>query len=108
MEYIDLKDEVRVGDQVVTSPESLFPSGYPIGTVTAVHGTGTLWRTAEIDPAVDPYALDEVFVVTTYSSATEDLEGPPPEAVEETVELEADAQPPPAADMRTIQERFAP
>jgi rod shape-determining protein MreC len=105
MEYIDLKDDVRTGDLVVTSPESLFPSGYPIGTVTAVHGTGTLWRTAEIAPSVDPYTLDEVFVVLAYSSATEDMEGPPPEVEPEMI---PEVEPPRPQDMRTIQERFAP
>ena len=45
MEYIDIKDNVRIGDVVVTSPESLFPTGYLIGRVVAVHDSGTLWKT---------------------------------------------------------------
>ena len=63
MNYIDMKDDVQVGDAVVTSPESIFPTGLAIGRVVAVHDTGTLWKTADVEPAVDPYRLDEVFIL---------------------------------------------
>lgn len=107
MEYIDLKDDVRVGDLVVTTPESLFPSGYPIGTVSAVHGSGSLWRTAEITPAVDPYSLDEVFVVRRETAAVEDLEGPLDLPEGPVPGVDAPLLPE-EVDLRTIQERFAP
>lgn len=106
MDYIDLKDDVRVGDLVVTSAESVFPSGYPVGMVTAIHESGALWKTAEIEPAVDPYRLDEVFVVLWSSARAEDLEGPlPPEPVALNLGTSA-AQAGP--DTRSLQERFAP
>lgn len=126
MYYIDIKHDVKVGDFVVTTPESLFPSGYPIGRVTAVNEGEALWKWAEVKPAVDPYGLDEVFVVRRSTPKPEDLEGPPPEQGAQLVvreELPDDedapapkpkktekvaAAPPPAADMRPSQERFAP
>jgi hypothetical protein len=40
-----------------------------------------------------------------YSSATEDMEGPPPEVEPEMI---PEVEPPRPQDMRTIQERFAP
>lgn len=105
MDYIDIKEDVRRGDLVVTSPESLFPSGYPIGLVSAVHGSDSLWKWAEIVPAVDPYKLDEVFVVHRASGDAERLAGPPmTPAAEER--LAATSQDP--ARIRAIQERYAP
>jgi rod shape-determining protein MreC len=99
MEYIDLKDDVRIGDLVVTSPESLFPAGIVIGRVTNVSGSGTLWRSAEIQPAVDVYRLDEVFVVRRAVPSPEEVAGPP-------VALAARAAEPPESE--TLQERYAP
>jgi rod shape-determining protein MreC len=111
MEYIDLKDDVRTGDLVVTSPESLFPSGYPIGVVTAIHGSGTLWKSAELRPAVDPYRLDEVFVITGSSPSSSELagypgDGPPSEPArlpENTLEKEIAVM-----KVESLQERYAP
>ena len=106
MDYIDLKDDVRVGDLVVTSPESVFPSGYPVGTVTAIHESGALWKTAEIEPAVDPYRLDEVFVVQWATPRAEDIEGPV--ADEQLAVNQGPDAGPEGPDMRSLQERFAP
>lgn len=63
MNYIDIYDKVLVGDYVVTSPESTFPPGLPIGTIQAIHESGTLWKSADIKPIVDPYKLDCVFII---------------------------------------------
>lgn len=106
MDFIDMKNDVRQGDIVVTSPESqFFPAGLPVGTVTVVHETGgALWRWAEVEPAVDPYVLDEVFVVTRYVPEEEFFTGPGTQDSYRTATSLAPAQP----DDRTIQERFAP
>lgn len=80
MFYIDLQDDVRIGDLVVTSPESLFPAGYPIGRISNVHEGDTLWKWAEVKPMVDPYRLDEVYLVFQRFPASETLAGPPPAA----------------------------
>jgi len=95
MEYIDLNDDVRVGDRVVTSPESVFPAGYPIGRINAPpHGTNTLWRWAEVEPFVDPYRLDEVFLVVGASPSAE--------------LLGAEAPDPALPERESLQEQYAP
>jgi len=105
MDFIDMKNEVRPGDLVVTSPESVFPAGIPIGTVTVVHETGgALWRWAEIEPAVDPYSLDEAMVVTRYIPDATILAA----GVERDTYREATSRAPAMPDERTIQERLAP
>ncbi len=101
LNYIDIKDDVRVGDLVVTSPESIFPTGYPIGRVTAVHETGSLWKSAEVEPAVDPYRLDEVFVLLQAAMPYEELAGIPP--ADETV-----SRAPEIPDERSLQDIYAP
>lgn len=122
MYYIDIKHDVRAGDYVVTTPESIFPSGYPIGKITSVNEGEALWKWAEIKPAVDPYTLDEVYVVRRSTPLPEDLEGPPPDPDAQLVAKDAPvaedpslpapkpkpAAPPPPPDLRPLQERFAP
>jgi len=103
MQYIDMKNDVRVNDLVVTSPESLFPSGYPIGRVTRVVETGTLWKMAEIKPEVDPYSLDEVFIVLRAAPSETDLAGPPVLAGGGQA-----SRAPEQPDPRPLQERLAP
>lgn len=77
MWYIDMKNEVLPGELIVTSPESLFPSGYPIGHIRSVHAGEALLKYAEVVPIVDPYKLDEVFVIMASGTRLYDLEGPP-------------------------------
>ncbi len=107
VQYIDLKDDVREGDIIVTSPESLFPSGLQIGKVTAVHeDSGSLYRTAELFPVVDPYGLDEVFIVRHSEPALEELRGDQESKTRTNVfEREAESE---LERVLTIQERFAP
>lgn len=63
MNYIDIYDKIRIGDLVVTSPESIFPPGLPIGIIQYIHESGTLWKSADITPIVDPYKLEYVFII---------------------------------------------
>jgi len=106
MDYIDMKDEVRRGDSVVTSPESLFPSGYPVGVVSAPpRGSGTLWKSAEVAPAVDPYKLDEVFIIRRAVESVEELAGGDEAPAEEEAAPSMAAEMP---DARSPQERYAP
>ena len=105
MDYIDMKDDVRVGDAIVTSPESLFPPGYPIGTVSAPpHDVGSLWKTVEVSPWVDPYRLDEVFVIRRAVLSNEELAGVQPKPFMTGAVSGAPTMP----DERSIQERYAP
>ena len=101
MKYIDMKDDVRENDLVVTSPESVFPTGYPIGRVVNVDDTGSLWKTADIELAVDPYRLDEVFLLRQAVTPVEELAGPAPEEPAQSVA-------PTTPDKRTLQDRYAP
>lgn len=104
MDVIDMKNEVRKGDILVTNPESFFPAGIPVGTVSVVHDGGTLWRSAEVEPAVDPYVLDEVFVVRRYVPPEEYFTGSrQPDAYRPVTSVA-----PELPDDRTFQERFAP
>ena len=75
MDYIDLKDEVEEGDEIVTSPDSVFPSGYPIGIVEGVpqRRNGQPSQSAGVLPAADPCRLDEVFVFLSAGPGWRDL-----------------------------------
>ena len=112
MNYIDMKDDVREHDVVVTCPGSAFPAGYPIGTVVAVHAEpGSLWKSAEIMPAVDPYRLDEVFLLRREAPAPGELTGATPPSTTSTSpasDLAAASVAPATPDKRTLQERYAP
>lgn len=102
MQYIDLKDDVVEGDQVVTSPDSIFPSGYPVGIIVSVtRDEGLLLQSADIEPIADPFRLDEVFVLLSADIAWQDLAG-------SEYESEADREYPPTMDVDSIQDRYAP
>ena len=101
MKYIDMKDDVRVNDLVVSSPESMFPAGYTIGRVVKIDESGSLWKSAEIEPAVDIYSLDEVFIVRRAIAPAEELAG---QQSEPAVVSVAPAVP----DTRSYQDRYAP
>jgi rod shape-determining protein MreC len=96
--YIDMKDDVRKGDRVVTSGGSHFPRGYPIGTIVE-RDPGALLQAASIKPAADPFNVEEVFVVRRAQQAAEDLAGPAPEAPTAA---------PSMPDVRPDPEKYAP
>ncbi|HPU96659.1 MAG TPA: rod shape-determining protein MreC [Candidatus Hydrogenedentes bacterium] len=114
MEYIDVKEEVRVGDMVVTSPESVFPAGLPIGRVSAINSVeGTLYKSAEVSVFTDPYRLDMVFLVRRSSDDPSWLAGPEEDYLTlyesaRAAEGEAVAGGSPGPDTRPVQERLAP
>lgn len=102
MTNLYIQDDVRENDAVVTSPDSVFPGGLPIGRVRAVQrGRETLLQTADIVPAVDPYQIEEVFVVIGADLKWENLAGlaDSPGGPGTTEEL---------LDTQTLQERYAP
>ncbi|HLX12125.1 MAG TPA: rod shape-determining protein MreC [Bacteroidota bacterium] len=59
------KQDVKVGDQVVTSEySSLFPPGIVIGTVTGIkEGSGSLFKDVEVTPVADMSSLEQVFII---------------------------------------------
>lgn len=101
MQYIDLKDDVLEGDEIVTSPDSVFPSGFPIGRVVGSSRRGQLAQSVDVLPAADPFRLDEVFVLLSADPEVTDFQGAP--LVEETARVALTL-----IDGRSIQERFAP
>ncbi len=105
MEYIDMKDEVRPGDIVVTSGGAVFPAGLPIGRIIAPpQGEGLLLKAAYVEPFANPYRLDEVFVVMQAQMDADDLAGwEAPEPRQEAPGIAATMP-----DGRPLQERLAP
>ena len=65
LKYLKRRDDVKIGDIVVTSGLSaLFPGGIPIGTVTAVKKQEYgLTQDVVIKPSVNPAQLEEVFII---------------------------------------------
>tara|TARA_B100001123_G_scaffold146655_1_gene170076 strand:- start:2308 stop:3111 length:804 start_codon:yes stop_codon:yes gene_type:complete len=64
MEYVSNLDDVQVGDAVITSGiDGIYPKGFVIGTVALVeHGSG-LYKTIEVEPAVEFADLEDVLVI---------------------------------------------
>jgi hypothetical protein len=69
--------------------------------VVAVHETGSLWKTAEVEPAVDPYRLDEVFILRQALAQEEELAGGTQESL-------ASVPTPATSGDLSLQERYAP
>jgi rod shape-determining protein MreC len=58
------EEALQPGDLVVTSGiGELFPKGLPLGRVLRVHSPTGLFRTAELEPAVDLTSVEEVLVL---------------------------------------------
>ena len=65
LKYVKRREDIRENDKVITSGlDGIFPKGLTIGAIVAMaeeeHG---LYRTAEVQPAVDFAKLEEVLVV---------------------------------------------
>jgi rod shape-determining protein MreC len=66
------EEGVKVGDDVVTSGiGELFPKGLPLGRVLRVYPPTGVFRTAELEPAVDLATVEEVLMLPR--GATSDL-----------------------------------
>ena len=65
IDYLLRQDEVKVGDQVVTSGLlSIFPADVPVGRVVAIRKQSFgLYQEVEVEPAVDFSKLREVLIV---------------------------------------------
>ena len=121
LEHIDTKDVVRKGDEVLTVGSGIFPAEYPIGKITEIENSGSLFQVAYIEPYADPYSVDEIFLVKRAQPTLLELTGsngaadqqavPPPPPLEDS-----DSKPKSALvttafalpDERTMQERYAP
>jgi len=82
LKFVKRTEDLQVGDLVLSSGlDGIFPRGLPIGRIAAVDKQGKgLFQYAQIEPAVDMDALEEVLVtlgpVTPQAPALEP-EGPP-------------------------------
>jgi rod shape-determining protein MreC len=106
MEYVDNKESVRVGDRVLTTGGGIYPPGCLIGTVREVRRGEGLYQLATVEPAVDPFRLDEVLIVKRAQPSSETLAGPLAKLDEPVAESQEtpDALP----DLRSDAERLAP
>jgi len=64
MQWLPSDAEIKIGDEVVTSPVSeIFPPGFPIGIIVSIDESRYLpFKTAKIKPAIPAFQLSEVFV----------------------------------------------
>ncbi|MCB0357694.1 MAG: rod shape-determining protein MreC [Bdellovibrionales bacterium] len=65
LSYLGRDDDVQVGDRIVTSGlNNIFPKGFTVGTVTdVVKNQYDISQEVTLKPAVNPFTLEEVFVV---------------------------------------------
>ena len=103
MLYIDLNDMVKDNDLVVTSPDSVFPSGFPIGRVKGSPRKSDLAQSVQIIPSADPFSVDEVFVLFRADLSVDDMANS-----RNGEEMEDPQQEDQLLDVATIQERYAP
>ncbi|MCB0421396.1 MAG: rod shape-determining protein MreC [Bdellovibrionales bacterium] len=83
MTDLQRRDNVQEGDLIVSSGlDNIFPKGFPIGTVTKVdrsrYGISPI---VEVKPVIDPFTLEEVFIVI--NANYENFEKDPPLSEEE-------------------------
>lgn len=69
LKYVEKTADVKDGDIVVTGGlDNIFPKGFPIAIVEAIEKKAyTISLKVDLRPVVDPYKLEEVFVVTKSS-----------------------------------------
>ncbi len=70
MEYVPEREDVRIGDRVITSGlDGIFPKGLFVGVVTdASPPSRKLFRTIEIEPATDFSKVEDVLIVSKIKS----------------------------------------
>ncbi|KYG67721.1 rod shape-determining protein MreC [Bdellovibrio bacteriovorus] len=73
LKYVERTEDVQEGDMVVTGGlDNIFPKGFPVAVVESVEKkTFSVSLKVDLRPVVDPYKVEEVFVVL--SAAAEDF-----------------------------------
>lgn len=104
MQYIDMKDDVQIGDLVVTSGGPVFPPNIPIGKVTARFGGGALLQGAYVEPSANIYAVEELFLLKRFQRNPSELTGQEESVTVDESRIGGDSLP----DLRTLQEQLAP
>jgi len=77
MNYVLEREDVRIGDRVITSGfDQVFPKGLFIGVVSDVDPPSRrLFRRIEVEPAVDFLKLENVFVITSIKNEIAEAKG---------------------------------
>ena len=97
LSYLERDDDIKVGDKIVTSGlNNIFPKGFAVGTVTdVVKSQYDISQEVTIKPAINPFTLEEVFVVLNTQNenflAEEELKEPLPESEVKSSESKPDA-----------------
>lgn len=88
LKYVERSDDVQVGDVIVTGGlDNIFPKGFPIATVESVEKKAiSVSIKVDLKPIVDPYKIEEVFVISNAANAdfTEKFAPPAAEATTST------------------------
>lgn len=73
LKYVEKTEDVKEGDLVVTGGlDNIFPKGFPVAIVESVERkTFSVSLKVDLRPVVDPYKVEEVFIVT--NAANEDF-----------------------------------
>jgi rod shape-determining protein MreC len=73
LKYVEKTEDVKEGDLVVTGGlDNIFPKGFPVAVVESVERkTFSVSLKVDLRPVVDPYKVEEVFVVV--QAANEDF-----------------------------------
>ena len=71
LKYVERSDDVQVGDIIVTGGlDNIFPKGFPIATVESVEKKAiSVSIKVDLKPIVDPYKIEEVFVISNAANA---------------------------------------
>ena len=65
MRYVSNLEDVQVGDSVVTSgADGIYPHGLAVGTVTSVRRGPSLYKSIDVEPAIEFDRMEHVLVVT--------------------------------------------
>jgi rod shape-determining protein MreC len=107
VDYVPFEEKVEVGEWFYTSGDDrIFPRGFPVGVVTAVH-EGQPFKEILVEPSGVQHGLDDVLIIL--SGAHEEIPAtppgnqpvyiapPPPETVKSSTAADGSATPPGAS-----------
>ncbi|HEY8269422.1 MAG TPA: rod shape-determining protein MreC [Pseudobdellovibrionaceae bacterium] len=85
LKYVEKTEDVKKGDLVVTGGlDNIFPKGFPVAIVESVERKNfSVSLKVDLKPVVDPYKVEEVFIVTNALN-TDLSDRLPPQASEPT------------------------
>lgn len=80
LKYVERTEDVKKGDLVVTGGlDNIFPKGFPVAVVESVERKNfSVSLKVDLKPVVDPYKVEEVFVVANATNEDLSTRFPPP------------------------------